>query len=459
MEIIIHGKPHAGSSKATSDIDGLARNIVENFFNSRDGFDDEQSLIVDARYWKNNWYSVYTYRRSNLKEFSSGVGRTTYFAISLVIPGGYCQRVSAVYELLKNVCNDAVIGIYISGNGKYMVQNLYDNGSFVSIAEKVRKNYINTEVAFDSEFVPQVNFSNDKKSNVLWCDSEEFIRCLKTSGRIIVTEGESIKDPLLEEVVHNSLQYDDVTAEKGRQEEPKDNSKELLIGTNRFQSRKSSEEELESKTRNPLYGHRDDMRQSLSEKKSGIKWIRVLPLINTVLIVLTWIFIAVNYDNGKCWHSCACDISEINNDINDLKERLDGLEKGYSMVVQRLSSLENNKFESGGTTEQPPSDMDENCDFCIYQNSKPIKVGDVLDINSNVSIYFTSREGYTIHVAGLFNKLQEFYHGACVKLNPKKTTIKINYRSGEPNDRSKLNKKNEVVFEIKENEDEWKRTE
>lgn len=457
MEIIIHGKPHAGSSKATSDIDGLARNIVENFFNSRDEFDDEQSLIVDARYWKNNWYSVYTYRRSNLKEFSSGVGRTTYFAISLVIPGGYCRRVSAVYELLKNVCNDAVIGTYISGNGKYMVQNLYDNGSFVSIAEKVRKNYISTEVAFDSEFVPLVNFGNDKKSNVLWCDSEEFIRCLKTSGRIIVTEGESVKDPLLEETVHNSLQYDDVTAEKRRPEELKDNSKELLIGTNRFQSRKSSEEEPESKTCNPLYGHRGDMRQSSSEKKSGIKWIRVLPLVNTVLIVLTWIFIAVIYDNERGWHRYACDIS---NDINSLKERLDVLEKGYSMVVQRLSSLENNKFESRGTTEQPPSDMDEDCDFCIYQNLTPIKVGDVLYINSNVAICFTSREGYKIHTAGLSNKLNEFYNSACVKLNPKETTITkitINYRSGGPNDLSKLNKKNKVVFEKTQNE--WIRTE
>lgn len=455
MEIIIHGKPHAGSSKATSDIDGLARNIVENFFNSRDGFDDEQSLIVDARYWKNNWYSVYTYRRSNLKEFSSGVGRTTYFAISLVIPGGYCQRVSAVYELLKNVCNDAVIGIYISGNGKYMVQNLYDNGSFVSIAEKVRKNYTNTEITFDSGFVPLVNFSNDKKSNVLWCDSEEFIRCLKTSGRIIVTEGESIKDPLLEETVHNSLQYDDVTAEKERQEEPKDNSKELLIGTNRFQSRKSSEEELESKTRNPLYRHRDDMRQSLSEKKSGIKWIRVLPLVNTVLIVLTWIFIAVNYDNGKCWHSCACDTSKINNDIDGLNRYVDVLKEEYLMVVQRLSSLEKHRSDNENS-ENSANDKDEDCEFGIIQNGVLIKLNEVLDINSKVLISFNSREGYDIHSSGV--KLEDLRQNVPVMLNPDSITknITITYRSGGPKDLRKLNEKNKVVFT--KTQDKWTRT-
>ncbi|MCD8237153.1 MAG: hypothetical protein LUD00_11040 [Prevotellaceae bacterium] len=447
MEIIIHGKPHAGSSKGTSDIDGLARNIVEIFFNGRDEFEDEQSLIVDARYWKNSWYSVYTYRRSNLKGFSSGIGRTTYFAISLVVPGGYCRRVSAVYELLRNVCNDTVVGTYISGNGKYMVQNLYDNAAFLYIAEKIRKGYINTEeVAFDSEFVPLVNFSNDKKSNVLWCDSEEFIRCLKTSGRIIVTEGESVKDPLLQELVHDSSQYDGATAEKGKRKEPEDNSKELLIGTNRSQRRKSSEEEPGNKTRSPLYEQRESMRQSSSERKSGIKWIRILPLVNTFLIVLTWIFLAGNHDNGK--GGIDCTYESLKEDIKSLKDRVVALEK-QSPVYSR-DDIDANTSE------------DTNPDLGIWQNDAPIKVGDEVCMEK-LLIQIKFKSGYAIHTANINNPkdieekvIQEntsWY--VCIKPKNNQKPIKITYRSKE----SKTNPENKIVLEYNKTEEKWIRTE
>ena len=63
MDIIIHGKPTAGSSLTTAGIDGaLSQKIVDDFFEGMNRIKDPQALIVEVRYWKNVWYSVYTYQ-------------------------------------------------------------------------------------------------------------------------------------------------------------------------------------------------------------------------------------------------------------------------------------------------------------------------------------------------------------------------------------------------------------
>ena len=75
MEIIIHGKPNAGSSKSTSPSDVLSQKIVGDFFDRRDEIVDQEALIVDARNWNGIWYSVYTYRLFNLKEISEKISK------------------------------------------------------------------------------------------------------------------------------------------------------------------------------------------------------------------------------------------------------------------------------------------------------------------------------------------------------------------------------------------------
>lgn len=197
MEIIIHGKPNAGSSKSTSPSDSLSQTIVEEFFNRRDEIADQEALIVDARSWKGAWYSIYTYRLFNLKELSASkehVGRSTYFAISLIIPNSYCCLVSEVFSLLKKVYNESIIGTYISGEGKYIVQNFDNSIDFDKVVKKINDNYTNLEENFDSKFIPCSNFSNNNRYSILDCDSKSFIQDLRSVGRIIVTETEQSKD-------------------------------------------------------------------------------------------------------------------------------------------------------------------------------------------------------------------------------------------------------------------------
>lgn len=55
FDIILHGKPNAGSHKTTKGIeDSFCQNLVENFFQSMNYIKEQEVLIVDVRNWKTN---------------------------------------------------------------------------------------------------------------------------------------------------------------------------------------------------------------------------------------------------------------------------------------------------------------------------------------------------------------------------------------------------------------------
>ena len=153
MEIIIHGKPNAGSQKSSGNIDkGLVENITGVFF-ARSGQMHAlgETLFVDARFWKGSWYSVYTYTPSaNVHE--KGSNRNSYFCISIVIKGKYELLISGIYKMLRKVYNNVAVGTYLDGKGKYIVDNLGDDASFTKIEEEINHGFVNLEEDFDSGF-------------------------------------------------------------------------------------------------------------------------------------------------------------------------------------------------------------------------------------------------------------------------------------------------------------------
>lgn len=197
MEIIIHGKPNAGSSKSTFPSDNLSQRIVDDFFTHRDEITEKEVLVAEARNWAGKWYSVYTYRLSGLTEAGSGVGRPTYFALSVVMPGTYCCLTSEVYEWLRQSIKTLMIGTYFSDKGKYIVNNFDDSKTFDRIVDSIKKNYVNLSEDFDSKFIAQAEFSNNNRYNLADCDSKAFVELLRSKGRILVSKTAPTKDEQL----------------------------------------------------------------------------------------------------------------------------------------------------------------------------------------------------------------------------------------------------------------------
>ena len=212
MDIIIHGKPLAGSSCVTSGIDSsLAQKIVQEFFEAMSGMKEKESLVVDARYWKDSWYSVYTYFLA--KNIKDTAGRESYFALSLIIPQKYCCLVSQVYSLLQTIVKESVVGVYLSQNGQYIVQDLSDTAKFKRLCDNLMGKYVNLEEKFDAGFKPSSLLSNDTYCNLLDCDSKALVNLLKTKGRIIVTESAATKDSLAQQASAYARQVQQLQAE------------------------------------------------------------------------------------------------------------------------------------------------------------------------------------------------------------------------------------------------------
>lgn len=191
MDIIIHGKPLDASQKFSDGIDtSLAQNIVDEFFKSID-IKVPEAMVVDARYWKGAWSSVYTlYLGKRVKDMN---GRETYFAISLILPQKYCCIVSDVYDLLENIVRDNVLDTYLNQKFEYKVKSFEDEAAFKTLCDNLQSKYNNLEKEFDKTF-KQVELNNETYYNIDDCDSRAFFHLLKNKGRVIVTEEEEAKD-------------------------------------------------------------------------------------------------------------------------------------------------------------------------------------------------------------------------------------------------------------------------
>lgn len=509
MEVIIHGKPNAGSSKSTFPSDALSQRIVDEFFNRRDDFVDQEALIVDVRSWKGVWYSVYTYRLSNLKELSESVGRSTYFAISLIIQDGYCCLVSEVLSLLKKVYEEAIIGTYISNQGKYIVQNLDDSIAFDRVVKNIKDNYTNLVEIFDDKFVPQTEFRNDNRYSILDCDSKAFVQRLRTVGRIIVSDTEQAKDDKLQNVDKHINLY------KKAQLELAEKDSKIVFFKGKIKELENALSEASSSTRGRIKKLEEEM-AILSEKNQVLQTeiIRItssynaacdklgkvaellgctgnfynqeeknggtndtsykdyfngrktiIPFINTFLILGLIIVLAFDFKESTKNDETIL-ISEINRLTDVLEEKNDLLEEKDEKIQSLSKNLEEFKslnkeliaeapsiFRNSQRPSTPPQtamSMDENCDIVIYQDNRPVKASEV-DISKPIMIVIGKIiDGYSFHSHNLKNpeilKAQKTLGEIILQPENKNKAITITYRS---DDRNKLNEKNKMVFNSK----------
>lgn len=491
FDLILHGKPNAGSHKATNGLDGMfCQNLVDNFFQSMDNIKDPKVLIVDARNWKGIWYSVYTFWLGN--NITDTANRTSFLALSMVVPKQYVCLVSAVYNSFNKICKDYVIGTYINNNGKYIVQDFNDNVAFEKLYTLLKNDFVNLVDDFDSSFKQNLETSSNCYYNFIDCDSKAFVEDLKKNGRVFVTTTYDSKDARL---VNTNKYFRELEIAKGelttkdgeikklslqiksleKQILDKDNSesdsikklkKQIDTLTNENTTLKgrlvslnesvSKYEEVKNKilqllgTKSVSQNVQDNPLQvdSGNNKTSFFKVKNVLLLINTGLLVLLLL--------TNCFKGCTSSIPEFTEfkDSSSLEE-LKELKVENQRLKDKLADKENQikALSSSSTTDyhkdfsddtyDKESSIDVDCGLAFFQNGRPVEANEI-DINQRLVIQVSHKQkGYSFHTANL--KETNIADGVPFSLERREQNkiIKIVYRSSN---RDNTNSKNVIII-------------
>lgn len=450
FDIILHGKPNAGSHKVTKGLDdAFCQNLVDKFFQSMGSIRESETLIVDIRNWKSKWYSIYTFWLGN--HITDTADRTSFFAISMVVPGQYVCLVSAVYTLLRDACQEYVIGTYISKNGRYIVQDFSDNAAFENLYSFLNRNFVNLSENLDDSFKPISEDASKNYYNLLDCDSLAFVEDLKKYGRVYVSKTYDSKDIRLTKTdeFFRELQIANAQlaakgtqitqlSEKVKALEDQINSKKssavkaveaLKQQLDTLQKEKNvlSENISKYKTVIEKYKKKEQeiqnllgvniVKQSVVEKapvkvKTTNKKKNIIPIVNTLLLVLILVV--------SCFKSCGLDVSDLPSN-------------------PKADSLKNQKYAVGSKGSVNVDDRDEDCGLVFLQYA-PVN-RNVIDVKMPLTIKVTKKhEGYEFYTDNLVGNIKSGMPFILQKLDKSKPII-ITYRSAnikKCNDANKL---------------------
>ncbi|MGM9868040.1 MAG: hypothetical protein ACI30R_00230 [Sodaliphilus sp.] len=196
FELILHGKPNAGSHIASNGLDkNFCDNLVDKFFQSMGSIKDAEVLIVDTRNWKNVWYSVYTFwLGGNVRDTA---GRASFLAISMVVPKQYMCLNSVVFSLLKDAVKECVGGTYIDNSRQYIVQDLNNSEAFQKLFNYLSTQFVNLNENLDNTFRGDIQAGTECRYHLMDCDSKAFVEDLKKHGRVFVSPTYGTKDALV----------------------------------------------------------------------------------------------------------------------------------------------------------------------------------------------------------------------------------------------------------------------
>lgn len=449
FDLILHGKPNAGSHKATNGLDVIfCQYLVDNFFQSMDNIKDSQALIVDARNWKGTWYSVYTFWLGN--NITDTANRTSFLAISMVVPKQYICLVSAVYNSFSKVYKDYVIGTFINSNGKYIVQDFNDNESFEKLYNLLKNDFVNLAEDFDSSFKQNQGTASNCYYNYIDCDSKAFIEDLKKNGRIVVTSTYDSKDARL---VNTNKYFRELEIAKSelttKDGEIKKLSQQIKALEEQILAKSNSESETIEKLRTEvaaLTQKNTSLKNSLSSLNDsvskyeetrnkivqllGVKSVsqniqnnstqvdngnnnlklfkvkNVFPLINTVLLILLLMMTSF-----KGCSSCipklssfanSTSLDELKNENKELKNENKELRVLLIQKDNQIKSL-SNKTISGydGYGSGEPS-IDISCGLDLYQGGKLISNISEIKLDQQLLIHVNKpQSGYSFHTNNL----------------------------------------------------------
>lgn len=475
FDIILHGKPNAGSHKATKGIEeAFCQNLVEKFFQSMNYIKDQEVLIVDVRNWKNCWYSIYTFwLGSNITDTAE---RSSFLAISIVVPNQYFCLVSAIYDMLKNACINSIVGTYISSKGEYIVQNFDNDSAFERLVNTINSNFINLSENFDNSFKQDNNDSiTNCCYNLLDCDSKAFVEDWKKHGRIFVSKTYDSKDKRLS---NTDMYYKELQKSKNELQSKLQDIKKLTTRIKELEGLLSSENSKINKTLAALKEQAknlDSEKKSLEQKVSnlnsenekhrdiekqitnilgsitidssdipnkeeatphriGLK--RIIPMINMFLLI--FLLFATTFK------SCGLLIKESSDEevqtVNNLQQEIEKLNK---IIKEKDNQIHILKSNSELHTNNISDNIDIDCNLTVYQDNAPVDIS-AIDPSKKITIFVNTQNDYAFYTSNL--QTRNVNNGVSFKLEKIKPNqpIIIAYRS---NDRHKCNQLNVVTIQ------------
>lgn len=470
FEIILNGKPNAGCHKATCGLDeGFCQNLVDKLFQSMNSIKDTETLIVDVRNWKGTWYSVYTlWLGGNILDISN---RASFLAVSIVVPKEYYYLVSAVYELLVKAYKNSIIGTYISDKGKYLVSDFGDNSTFENLVAYINSNFINLSESFDDSFKLVTETVAIKYYSLLDCDSKAFVEDLKKCGRIFVSNSYESKDSRLlnTDKIHSELQ-----SAQSELETKRSKITDLTNKVKELEAQLKNSNSKANKTLDSLQQQLDDLRKekdsllqqnnkyaenenkivqilgannsmnvssehSKPDSYQSFKLIRLLPIVNTILLLL--LFITIGLKSCESQEGTGSHQTLKREDLMLKIENLEGIIEEKEKQIRTLKSPADG-FGSYSEDVSAEVGLDFDCGLQLFQDNKPVSSADI-DVAKPLTIIVNNEiSGYTFHTSNLDATVES---GKPFELRRKTPTapIIINYRS---DDLSKLNEVNKIVI-------------
>lgn len=468
MDVIIHGKPYNGSSQKTPGLDSvLCNRIVDGFFNSMGSINEAAFLVVDATYWNNEWYSIYTFEL--YKGIRDKDDRQSFFAISIVLQKQYYCLVSEVYKKLKKVCSDYVVGKYISDKRKYIVSDLEDKLLFEGLVKEISRDYTNLLEDFDNGFKHLHGSQANIFYNPIDCDAKAFVQSLRLNGRVIVCENTPTKDYLLDNVdkiksefinAQNTIkvrdneiaglkkELSDVKATLSARRQQSDKQfREWENGTAALKNENETLKSLNESYVSTINKYRNkfteivniakvvdkDNKYQSEKQQSGMKSsvignrskLLIVSFTNTMLLIFLTIILCAK----SCTDNSVRDIDEIGN-VND-------------------DELVSDTVATKGVTDTI-STSDRNCGLSIFNiyDSTPLVDGSIIDEGTSVYIMVKEIDNYKLHTDNLKDgdkiKIKENFK--VYPIDSSKPII-ISYRSDDIN---KTNPRNKITLHINE---------
>lgn len=481
---ILHGKPNAGCHKATDGMEEtFCKNLVDKFFQSMNDIKDNEVLIVDTRYWKDTWYSIYTYWVG--RNILDTANRGSFLAISIAVPKQYFCLVSSVYDMFERAYKDAVIGTYISNQGKYLVEDFSDNSCFRNLCSVLEKNFANAIEYFDNGFIKNHDSANYKYYSLLDCDSKAFVEDLKKSGRIFVSGTYESKDSKLlkTDKYYRELQSNksELLTKDGQIEQLSKRIKALeqqittinASESNLLKTLKAQKIALEKENKGlkqslsdlnlQLTNYKENERQiaklltaniatqsphsgeHLSNGNVGKKVKDNLPIINTILLIIILLMSVF-----KEYYSTTPEISdftdtssfeEIKMENQQLKDLLAEKENQIK-VLNNISTKEDyNDYSEDSQSEE--AIIDEDCGLSFLQDGKFIDANQI-DVTKKLIIKVSHKHNdYSFYTDNLRQRnIVDGESFSLERVNPKKSII-IVYRS---NNQKKRNNNNVIII-------------
>ena len=115
MAIAISGVPKGQDFHGDDEVSHYAKGLYRSEYTSA----EYNLFIINAREEQGKYYFYYSYLIPRTSESDNRTGG--YFALTLKVKEHYCEDLSRLYQLFKQVCDKMVTGVFLNKNRKFLI--------------------------------------------------------------------------------------------------------------------------------------------------------------------------------------------------------------------------------------------------------------------------------------------------------------------------------------------------